>query len=100
MADKNLVDRVSLTTTLENRYQKQHVGGAYDAKADIVTSNDTLMMREWLGSQEGRYTQKGFRIKAGYQLSDFLDVADRKNGNSGAGLSKSLVGWNNTKYKK
>ncbi len=76
------VNRESLTKTLEQRYQTQHVGGAYDAKKPTP---------DIFGIQEKLWTKPGFQ--------------NGGNGELGLGGQKKfdqsvyLKGFDNTKYK-
>jgi hypothetical protein len=94
------IQRDSLTTTLENRYNNQKAGGAFNAK-NIVTSDDTISPLVGKPSDKGaQYSidKGGFRVKQPVGLSDLADVPDRKNSTSKQ-LSAYTQGLSNKKYK-
>lgn len=95
----NQINRDSLVVDLENRYKKQKVGGAFDAK-NIVTSDDGLAPAYDGSYKSQAYTiTKGkFRTKQPIGLSDFADVPDRQNSTSKQ-LSQYVQGLSNKKYK-
>jgi len=78
------INRESTTTTLLDRYNKQHVGGAFDAKA-IATSDHVPIIDSM---QSAQWTPSGFKVAM--NASEFNDKALNI-------VDKS--GWNNDKYK-
>lgn len=93
------VNRESLNKSLEQRYQAQSVGGAFDAK-DINTKPDSITTGPNPSIFGQKYTidKGGFRVKQPLGLSDLADVPDRKNSTSKQ-LSDLVKGFSNKKYK-
>ncbi len=62
MSDKNSITRESLTISLEERYKKQKVGGAYDAK---TAGGNTMLAAGNSSFQSTKWTvNPGFRTKS------------------------------------
>ena len=70
------IERQSLNTTLEDRYAKQHIGGAYDAR----TAGDATV--DFMGNEFAKGFTKGGQ-NTGLPLKD----------------SALLKGWSGDKYK-
>lgn len=96
----NPINRESISTDLETRYNKQKAGGAFDAK-NIVISNDTVapfVTGPSAKGQEFTIDKGGFRVNTPIGLSNLADVPDRKNSTSKS-LSMYSKGLTNKKYK-
>ena len=95
----NPINRDSLVTDLESRYNKQKAGGAFDAK-NIVTTEDTIAASVEPSIQGQKFTidKGGFRVKMPIGLSSLADVPDRRNSTSKE-LSQYTKGLSNKKYK-
>jgi hypothetical protein len=95
----NPINRDSLITDLESRYNKQKAGGAFDAK-NIVTAEDTVAPSVEPSIQGQKYSidKGGFRVKMPTGLSSLADVPDRRNSTSKQ-LSQYTQGLSNKKYK-
>jgi hypothetical protein len=95
------LNRESLNKSLEQRYESQKIGGAFNAK-DINTKPDSITLSadgsNSIKGQQYTITKGGFRVKQPLGLSDLADVSDRKNSTSKR-LSDNLIGFNNKKYK-
>ena len=79
------INRESTTTTLVDRYNKQHVGGAFDAKS--IDTSDHMPL---LDQQSEQWTPQGFKTKQPIMSTEFNEKALNQ-------IDKS--GWNNIKYK-
>ena len=66
------IERESLDTTLEGRYNTQHAGGAFDAK-DIETSGKHASLSKAGNSsfQSANWTPAGFKTKMALFLTEF-----------------------------
>jgi hypothetical protein len=95
------LNRESLNKSLEQRYESQKIGGAFNAK-DINTKPDSITLSaDGSHSSKGQQytiTEGGFRVKQPLGLSDLADVPDRRNSTSKE-LSSLVKGFNNKKYK-
>lgn len=68
--------RPTLSQTIVDLYNSLHTGGAYDSKADVVTSGAHNELTD--GLQERTHTVKGFKTKMMEQASEFLMVTQGK----------------------
>ncbi len=95
------LNRESLNKSLEQRYESQKIGGAFNAK-DINTKPDSITLSaDGSHSSKGEQytiTKGGFRVKQPLGLSDLADVPDRKNSNSKQ-LSSYNKGLDTKRYK-
>jgi len=82
------IDRPSLNTNLENRYNTQRVGGAFDAKSIMNDGGSQPLINS---SQEAEFTKPGFQTKLPHGTSQFK--------NDGLGLSKYVKGLDTRRYK-
>jgi len=69
--------RPTLSQKLEELYAALHAGGAYDAKAGIVTSGHNQMIDNF-GTFESKVTTKGFKTKMQEQMSEYIMVTQGK----------------------
>ena len=95
------LNRESLNKSLEQRYESQKIGGAFNAK-DINTKPDSITLSadgsNSIKGQQFTITKGGFRVKQPLGLSDLSDVPDRKNSTSKQ-LSSYTKGLDTRKYK-
>lgn len=86
------IDRESLTKDLATRYAKQKAGGAYDAHAAGIKGGQNNPVDNFPNDAAA-----GFVLDKRNQLmiSDFKDVK-----NNQSGLSLTLKGFSNERYKK
>ena len=95
------LNRESLNKSLEQRYESQKIGGAFNAK-DINTKPDSITLSaDGSHSINGQFftiTNGGFRVKQPLGLSDLSDVPDRKNSTSKQ-LSSYTKGLDTKRYK-
>lgn len=89
------IERQSVKTDLESKYNSMKVGGSFNAK-DITTTDNTLRSRDWMGTFDEKYTAKGFRVKMPILQSELKDVED---GIKSKELSELVKGLNTNKYK-
>jgi hypothetical protein len=68
--------RPALSQTIADLYDSLHAGGAYDAKADVITSG--ARNERAGGIQERTHTNKGFKTKMREQASEMLMVTQGK----------------------
>jgi hypothetical protein len=68
--------RATLTQTIQDLYNSLHVGGAYDAKKDVVTTGVHNEITD--GLQERTHTIAGFKTKMLEQASEFIMVTQGK----------------------
>ncbi len=80
-------DRPSLKTSLSQRYAKQHVGGAYDAR-DIIETGVAPLFSSMQGSE--------FQTANGFETDVLQGVSQFKN--DGENLSIYEQGLDTTKY--
>ena len=66
--------RPSLAQNIEELYNSHRVGGAYDAKADVIT--DGSRIERVNGIQEQTHTVKGFKTKMAEGQSEMKMVND------------------------
>ena len=94
----NIITRESLTKKIVDRYNTQHVGGAYDAK-NIVNGIDEISISDTVSAKGSEFTidKGGFRTYAPVGLSDFADLSSRDGGTS-KGLSAYVKGLSTEKY--
>ena len=81
------IERLSLTTPLTQRYEKQRVGGAFDDKNIIESGVDPLF---------ASYQAATFQIADGFSTKKQQGISDFKN--DGNNLSMYVEGLNTTKY--
>ena len=95
------LNRESLNKSLEQRYESQKIGGAFNAK-DINTKPDSITLSadgsNSIKGQQFTITKGGFRVKQPLRLSDLADVPDRKNSTSKQ-LSSYTKGLDTKRYK-
>ena len=93
------INRESLIKDLEQRYNSQTAGGAFNAR-DINTKPDSVTVgpNPSAKGQEFTIDKGGFRVKQPLGLSNLADVPDRKNSTSKS-LSSLVKGFTNKKYK-
>ena len=95
------LNRESLNKSLEQRYESQKIGGAFNAK-DINTKPDSITLSadgsNSIKGQQFTITKGGFRVKQPLGLSDLSDVPDRKNSTSKQ-LSSYTKGLDTKRYK-
>ena len=95
------LNRESLNKSLEQRYESQKIGGAFNAK-DINTKPDSITLSadgsHSINGQLFTITNGGFRVKQPLGLSDLADVPDRKNSTSKQ-LSSYTKGLDTKRYK-
>jgi hypothetical protein len=90
----NPISRDSLVKTLEDRYNTQSAGGAFNAKKiDTVAGNIVPTDRSAVNVQDTIYREGGFKIK--YTKTGFKDVM----GYVSRQLSQYIKGFNNKRYK-
>jgi hypothetical protein len=93
-------DRPSITTTLEERYASQEVGGAYDAKSIQTAQGSRMPIVSSDGTgpaiTETQWTNPNFLVKEAMQQTEFKDALD---GQTSKQLSSMLQGFSNKKYK-
>ena len=95
------ITRPSVTITIEDRYNTQKVGGAYDAKSVKTKQGDRMpvLSSDGVGAAilESEWTKAGFEIKTPIMISTFKDVP--VTGDNSKELSMLLTGFTNKKYK-
>ncbi len=64
--------RPALTQTILDLYNGLHVGGAYDAKGQLVTDGSHDLLTD--GLQEKKHTTAGFKTKMLEQASEYIQV--------------------------
>ena len=87
----NTQERPSISTTLEQKYNDQHVGGAFDAKAIVVDGTRSPLQNSVLSTLR---TPAGFKTKAIEGLTELKEI----NGESSLETSLYVKGFNNTRY--
>ena len=92
MADN--VKRESEKIGLADRYERDRIGGAFDAKTGVKTDGSNSNAIGDSLSDTTYTTTKGFKIKMAQGQTEFKDV----NGESSRQLSKYIKGFNNRRY--
>lgn len=92
-------ERPSTTTSLEDRYNSQKCGGAYDAKSVQTKQGARMPILDASGngpaSTENQWTNPNFLVKASPQQTELKECAD----NTSKQLSVHMKGFSNKKYK-
>ena len=90
----NPISRDSLVKTLEDRYNTQSAGGAFNAKNIETTAGDIVPTdRSAVNVQDTLYREGGFKIKE--TQTGFKDAQ----GYVSKQLSQYIKGFNNKRYK-
>ena len=87
----NANNRESLAKTLTQRYEEQHVGGAYDAKSIPWVGHYAPIENS---AQSAKHTVAGFRLVMPVQETELNEAK----GNSSLESSLYIKGFSNTKY--
>ncbi len=71
------IDRVSIKTSLEDRYKNQKCGGAYDVKSiqTVPGSRMPILSSDGVGSAitELKWTNQNFAVKQDLMITEFKD---------------------------
>jgi len=94
MAD-NVVNRQSLVTSLEDRYNSQWAGGAYNVKDSVLTTGTSGVATADSLYDKMYTTTEGFVLRQQLLQSEFKEVA---NGGQSAGLSIYTQGLDTRPY--
>lgn len=93
--------RPSLTTTLDQRYARQHAGGAFEVKTVLGPPGSTPASGDVIdaASQAGAEHQNpnGFLVKVPLQVSQLKAV---QSGGAGNNYSLYIQGLDTTKYRR
>jgi hypothetical protein len=82
------INRESLTKNLEDRYNTQRVGGAFDARSVMNDGGSQPLINS---TQEAQFTKPGFQTKLPIGQSQFK--------NDGEGLSQYVRNLDTRRYK-
>ena len=87
--------RPSLSQNIMDLYNSVHVGGAYDAKKQVITDGSKHnMMVSNFGIQSAKYTYKGFKVGMKEAQSEFTWV---NTGKETTRMLTSIYGHHSTK---
>lgn len=73
MPDQTPIERTSLTTTLEQRYANQHVGGAFDATSVLIEGYSSLTLGGNPSLLSATYTPAGFKLQQPPMQTEFKE---------------------------
>ncbi len=95
----NTISRDSLIKTIEDRYDTQSAGGAFNAQK-INTSSDSISLQSDPSYSGQKYTtdKGGFRVKQPIGVSNYAGVSDGLNSRSKI-VSSLAKGLNTDRYK-
>jgi hypothetical protein len=89
--------RPALTQNLKDLYAAMHVGGTYDAKAQVITDGTHNELLDVFGTGEASKTVKGFKTKMQEWATEFIMAKDAPNeGKETTGLLTSVFGHHST----